>query len=389
MQLFKAFCMIGRRRIVSIVIYVAVFAMITLCYGMTAKDNMDSVFQSKELSVCVIDEDNTVASKALIAYLDSMHEIVNLENDPEVLQEHLYYRDIQYILTIPKGYEDRLANLDTDDLLSNVKVPGSASGHFVDQQLHQYVQVVKLYVAGGYELEQALDKAIDTFEEKKEVENVSFKKGETQEKETVFYFYQYLPYVFILVLFCGLAPIIITFQKKEIFNRTACAPLKGISRNLQLVSGCGIYSICIWGFFMLLGIVVYREAMFTKNSGLAAVNSLAFLLIGVALTALLSSFHWGDNVMNAINMVANIVGLGMAFIGGVFVPQNMLSEQVLSVARFIPTYWYIRVNNMLAGFSVEAFDSEIYWTSIGIQLLFAAAAFALVLVITRLNRQKA
>ena len=128
--------------------------------------------------------------------------------------------------------------------------------------------------------------------------------------------------------------------------------------------------------------------MFTQQSALAAFNSLVYLVTAISFTALFSSFPWKGNVMNTVNMVANLLGLGMAFLGGVFVPQNMLSAQVLMVGRFFPTYWYIRINNMLAGFSTEAYDSKVYWMAIGIELLFAVAAFTLVPVVTKMNRQK-
>ena len=82
-------------------------------------------------------------------------------------------------------------------------------------------------------------------------------------------------------------------------------------------------------------------------------------------------------------MLAHIVGLSMSFLCGVFVPQSMLSGSVLAVGRFLPAYWYIRANNMLAGFGKEVFDLGFYWKCIGIQFLFAAAMFALTAVAAR------
>ena len=96
---------------------------------------------------------------------------------------------------------------------------------------------------------------------------------------------------------------------------------------------------------------------------------------------------WGLAQAFTASVIRNLLGLGMAFLGGVFVPQNMLSDEVLAVARFLPTYWYVRANNMLAGFSTEIFDMHLYWNAIGIQLLFALTAFALTLVASKLKHQ--
>ena len=120
--------------------------------------------------------------------------------------------------------------------------------------------------------------------------------------------------------------------------------------------------------------------------GYAILNSLAFLLFTTALSLLISTFSPDDNVLN---MLANIVGLSMSFLCGVFVPQSMLSGSVLAVGRFLPAYWYIRANNMLAGFGKEVFDLGFYWKCIGIQFLFAAAMFALTAVAAKQRRSTA
>lgn len=387
MQLFKSFCMIGKRRITTISIYFIIYAVITIILSVTAKDSMSANFRTKELSVCVQDEDNSEASKALISYLGSIHNLSEMENSPEVLQEHLYYRDIDYVLTIKEGFQDKILKGENDSLVTNVKVPGSSAGYFADQQVTQYIQLVQLYLNGGFSMDEALVKTVDSLKNTENVKYVTFDYNNQNGKKEVFYFYQYLPYVFILLLFCGLAPIIIIFQEKDMRNRINCSCAKLLERNLQLALGGGVYSICIWLLFIILGTVVYRGAMFSVSALYAMLNSFAFLLISVAMTLLFSCFDLGANVMNIVNIVSNILGLGMSFLGGVFVPQNMLSDKVLAFARFLPTYWYIRANNMLAGFSTELFDMHVYWNAIGIQLLFALAIFALTLVATKLRRQ--
>lgn len=389
MQIFKAFCTIGRRRLLTIGVYFAVYAIIICCLSMTSEESMNANFQARELSICVIDEDKSQASEALKKYLDSMHTIVALKADPEVLQEHLYYRDIQYVLTIPAGFERRLIDGAEENLVTNVKVPGSSAGYFADQQVGQYLRVVQLYLSGGFSLEESLQKADASFGQEQNVKNVSFEHNDGVGRKELFYFYQYIPYVLILLLFCGLAPIIILFRQKDISNRINCSALSLWQHDLQLLLGCGAYSLAIWALFMVFGVILFGREMFLTNALYAMLNSLVFLLISVGFAMFLSCFSMGGNTGNVVNIVANIVGLGISFLGGVFVPQYMLSDSVLAVGKFLPTYWYIRANNMLGGLSTETFDKRIYWTAIGIQLLFAVAAFALTLVASKVKRTDA
>ena len=90
---------------------------------------------------------------------------------------------------------------------------------------------------------------------------------------------------------------------------------------------------------------------------------------------------------NALNMVANVIGLGMSFLCGIFVPQWYLGDAVISASRFLPAYWYVRINNMLSGFSDEALSMDTYRMCIGVEVLFLAAIFAVYLAINR-QREK-
>ena len=385
MQHFKAFYKVAWKRIPASIIYLAVFAVLVFLMGSTSQTNMDANFQSTSLSICVIDEDHTVASEALVEYMDSLHELVAIENDPELLQDYLYYRYISYVLTIPEGFEEKLLAGETEDLLFHVEIPGSTTGNFVNQQVSQYTKTLQIYTAGGYEIGEAVKETENTIQSMESVTSISFTEDFGAEKKEVYYFYQYLPYISILLLLCGMAPIIQTFRKKDLSERIQCASMTLGKRNAQLSLGCITYSLLVWCIYMVLGGIVYGNGMFQGNALYAMLNSFAFLLVSVALTLLISNYTTTES---ATHMLGNIIGMGSCFLAGVFVPQSMLSEGVLNVARFLPTYWYIRANDMLAGFSKEALDMQFYWRAIGIQLLFAGALFAAALVVIKLKRQE-
>ena len=50
-----------------------------------------------------------------------------------------------------------------------------------------------------------------------------------------------------------------------------------------------------------------------------------------------------------MSMVAQVMGLGMAFLCGGFMPQNMLGEGVRTVTKILPGFWYERANDLLCG----------------------------------------
>ena len=131
---------------------------------------------------------------------------------------------------------------------------------------------------------------------------------------------------------------------------------------------------------MLFAFLCFGRTLFFTFPLLGMLNSFVFLLFTTALALFISLFSPGSNVLN---MIANIVGLSMAFFCGVFISQEMLPDSVLSAGRFLPAYWYIKANNMLGGFSNEVFDMNVYLQCLGIELLFAAAVIAVMLACLR------
>ncbi len=85
---------------------------------------------------------------------------------------------------------------------------------------------------------------------------------------------------------------------------------------------------------------------------------------------------------------SNIISLGLSFISGAFVPQFLLSEGVLTLARFTPTYWFVKANNTIAEATVSGEVLKNILGYIGIEFLFTLAFFVLSLAIAKSNRRK-
>ena len=175
-------------------------------------------------------------------------------------------------------------------------------------------------------------------------------------------------------------------RKKEIASRINCSSLTLHSKNKQITLGCIVYSFILWLILMIIGGVFGGfNNLFATKGLLCMLNSFIFLLICISITLLISIFTTSDNVLN---MIANCIGLGMSFLSGIFVPQWFLGDTVLSIARFLPAYWYIKTNNMLSGFSGDNMSYPNYWTYIGIELIFFLAIFSIYLLASKQRKIK-
>ena len=399
MQVFKTFLLIAKKHLGAACVYLGIFIVLMLMMSSNATNEAFQQFHAASLDICVIDLDDSNASHALIDYLDASHEIVtphsldgsyqggSLSNkDKEVLQDNLYYQSIDYVLTIEKDFESRLLAGETDRLVTHSQLFTSCSAYLASTQITEYIHTTALYLAGGFPLEEALEQSSTALTNINDVNMIDFNEGtDTVTSTDIFYYFQYLPYVLLSMLIIGLTPVIIKFNQKEVRQRTDCSALPISFRNAQIMLGCVLYSAMTWVLFLLVAALMYgTDALFSTKGYLCILNSIAFLLITVALTLFLSTVV---SSMNILNMLSNVIGLGMSFLCGIFVPQWLMGDAINAVARFLPAYWYVKSNNMISGFSGEYMSYTTYWQCLGIQLAFAAALFALFMVSSKIKRQ--
>lgn len=378
MQVFKVFMKIAKKRLPTASIYFFIFAVILVIMA----NNSSSIngFSSNELNICITDLDGSAASAELAEFIETKHNIKKMDTDEESIQDALYYQNIDYALTINEGFEEKLAAGETDGLFENIKRSGTYDGVFLDNQLTQYISSVSMYMASGLEPAEACKAASEAAQEEVEVSVETFGNGNYDDETYIMYFIQYLAYIFLAILVAGLTPVLTKLNKKDIRRRIDCSSLPVSKKTFQIALATVTVVLGVWLIFMILGAVVYGEILFCRRGFLGILNSLVFIIVAAGITMLVSQFDLNDNTAN---MVSNTVSLGMAFLCGVFVPQDMLGSGVLTAAKFLPAYWYIRANNMLFGNSDETYTLGNYLSYLGIELLFAAALFSVVMALSK------
>ncbi len=322
------------------------------------------------------DLDNTAASHELISFIEQNHTLVDVGESDEQITDALFYHTINYSLTINEGFEQKLDSGETDGLFESVK-DEDYQAVFFEGQLEQYISAVSMYIAQGMDAKQACSDASLLSSISTDVTVESFSQDEGG---YLMYFTRYLAYIFISIMIVGLSPILATFNKPDIRRRIDSSSLLMSKKTLQLILGSLVVTAIVWLAFMLLGIALYGSEMFTRTGVLTLLNTLVYIVISMGAAMLVAQFDINENT---IPMVSNVFGLGMSFLCGVFVPQNLLSSLVLGIAKFLPAYWFVKANNMLYGVGDTAFTMTKYLTYLGIELLFAIALFSAVMAVSK------
>lgn len=387
MQAFSSYMKILKKNVGGVIIYVVIFMLITAIFSSMGKDPVKSSFTMEKLYIAVIDRDNSELSKGLKSYMKSIHNVVDMEDDVETLQDNLYYRNVSYILIIPEGYGEKLARNNLDHLTENVKVPDSFEGTFVDQQINQYIKTVSSYLVAGYEPAKALSSTSLSLAEETRVDIINEETNEDQSNtDPMYFFFQYLGYVFICIIIIGLGPILLTFNNPDIKRRIDVSSQSLKTKSRQLILFSCFFSVAIWLIFMILAAAMHGTRVFSTAGLLMMANSFVYILVSLSITYVISLLVSKPSVLS---IASNIIGLGMSFLCGIFVPQSIMSEQVLNVSRILPGYWYMDAHNTLMSYNGSASQIKTICADYGIMFGFAVAFLAIGMVISKLKQENA
>ena len=383
MQILKAFFLNVKQNIITLIIYMVVFCALQLLFAEHGNTQRETTFESTQLNLIVQDEDKSTLSKGLLNYLKEIHKVDTKKYTDEQIADELYYENVNYVLTIPKGFEEKLLNGNTKHIVENKKLPGSTSGQFIDSQIDQYLTMATNYLAMGYDANATVDSTQKAISQEADINFATEQKEEGN--SNIYFAFCYMPYILICILTVGLGGILIIFREKNLLTRLQCSSLTSMQRNLQLGICSGIFALLCWLTFMVVNYFFIGTDIFSLQGRLSMLNSFFFLLVATSLTFLISYLTESTEVLN---MVSNVVGLGLSFLGGIFVPLEVMSPAVVRFAQLLPSYWYINALETISDYTGTAAQKESLFLYMGIQLLFAVAIFCAALVVSRVKKQK-
>jgi ABC-2 type transport system permease protein len=386
MPVFKVCLKIFKKNIPVISIYFIIVVAISIVMTVVMRPAQTGEFGRKKIDIAFFAGEETPLVTGLREALAAKVNFIPLEDDTEKLQEALFYRKVHYILRVPDGFTASFLRGERAPL-QRTSVPDAASAVYIDLRIDRYLEILRLYVNTLPELELrdqvafALDDlSLETVVELTAPETEAGAQGRLQ------YYFNFLAYAIIFVIILGVSSVFLTFNGLEIKRRNLCSPLSARAISLQCYLACAAFSLASWLLLVLISLVFgYREI-----AGLAAwfyiLNSLVFTVCVAGLAYLIGNLTASGEVVNAI---ANIVAMGSSFLGGVFVPQELLGENVLRIASFMPTYWYVRANidiAALTNFNLQTLSG--YFAALAVQIGFALA-FVIIALVAAKRRQTA
>ena len=385
MQVFKVFFKIIKANIAQMSIYLVVFLAMSIAISASSSTKSDESFSQTKTNIAFINlGENTALTKGFKEYLSKYVNFIDIENKQDKLQDALFFRDVKYIVTIPKDFtEDFLQGKPV--VVEKIIVPSSTTAMYVDMAINKYFNMAKMYVNNipGITEENLVNEVTKGASAGTKVQLKSF-GGKKQNNAFSVAYFNYIAYSLFSILILGVSSISMVFNDKSLKRRNLCSPIKYKSFNLQLILGNLVFALASYGIMAAFIFMLDRKNMMSYNGLLLSVNALVFTIAALSISYLVGLLIKGRSAQSA---AANVIALGFSFISGVFVPQEFLNDKVLTFASLNPTYWYVKANNAIGTMSNFSFDNlSPVFTYMIIELGFALAIFSVALVVSKQKR---
>ncbi|QUI24509.1 ABC transporter permease [Vallitalea pronyensis] len=384
MKVSKLFCKIVQRKFMAaFIIHTIIFVGLMAFLSKSGFNQTEDAFELSKVKVSVINEDNTPLANGLESYMNHIAKPVEIKSNEESIKDALFFRETEIIVIIPEGFQNSFASSD-DQKINTISVPDLTSSEYAKTIIDRYLSIARLYISAYSEMpiEKVNEKVLSDISTKANVSFLDRIAGNNLSNLNTYF--NTLSYILLAMLISMIGRIMLTFNNKEIKMRNYCSPVSSKNYNFQLVFSNLLIALVVWIIFVILAFVINNDSLNQTGSLLFVVNSFVLTILCLSISFLVSTFV----TKKSIDPIGSCLAIGLPLLGGSFVPQAFLSDQLKTIGEFNPIFWYVKVNDTIGSLGIitqSTLEPIIY--GILVQLAFATAFLAIALVIIKQKRQ--
>lgn len=380
MTVFKTFFKVVKAYRGTIIFYTI---LLIVFGGMNFQTNDNSMtFTNTKPDIAIVnkDSDNPITNN-LIKYLKKNAKIIKLDDSESKRNDALFYRDVNYIIYIPKNYGKTISEGKKVEL--SIKKTPDYNAYFASMMLKRYLKVQNIYTKTNTDEREIIKNINNSLDNNTKVKVMS--KLNTTELSNMNSYFNFASYSIMAIVIFIVCLVLSSFHEESIIKRTIISSMDYKRYNrLILISGI-IYTIITWLVFTILGFFLLKETLFSLRGLIYLFNSLLFTMCSLTIALLISSLL---NNKNAVNGIVNVIALGSSFLCGAFVPSSFLPKSVLNFSKILPTYWYINTNDTLAKLEIINLNSlRNVFSNMTVILIFISVFIILNNIITKYKRK--
>lgn len=340
MTVFKTFWKVVNKYKGTFIMYTIMLIVFGSMNTLSNKDN--NVYVDSKPDILIVNNDEEIGITGnLINYLKENSNIVNIKDTEEARNDALFYRDVSYIIYIPKNYRSDVLKGNNPEI--DIKTNNTYDSSFTEIMLTRYINIQNVY-AKYIDNEEELINAINS-NLVNHTNTIMTSKIDTNNLTRLSRFFNFASYSIMAVVIFIICLTLTSFKEDNIRKRITISSMPYTKHNRQILLASLIYSLIVWIIYVILGIIIFNKEMFTIRGLIFSINTLIFCFCALTLALLISS---SVNNKNAITGIVNVVALGQAFLCGAFIPTEFMPSSVLKMAHILPAYWYNNTNDLLS-----------------------------------------
>lgn len=349
MNTFKAFLKILSKNRFLVIMYIAILVILNVSIMSSKEANNDFVSIKPDIYIENEDEEKGI-TKDLIRYLNNNCNVVKLKDNENAISDALFYRDVNYIIYIPKNYNNDFLAGKNPEL--KIKTNGNYEASLTEMLLKKYIKVANAYNEYIEDENELITKINETLNKQSEVKLTSKVDNRILNRATVYY--NFVSYSLLGSLIYIICVVLTSFKNQKIQKRIIISSTNYKKINRQLLASNILFALVVWAFFVVVSLVLIGDFMYTPQGLIYILNSFIFTICATSLAFLL-----GTVIKNrdAIDGVVNVVSLGSSFLCGVFAPIELIPDYVLKIAHVLPSYYYVRNNEAVKTLEVMNYES--------------------------------
>ena len=339
MQLFKTFLKILNKNKLIIIFFSALLIFFGGFNMRTSSNNMNFSAKKPDIFIVNLDENDGI-TKSLISYLSKKCNIVNIEYDEEKINDALFFRDVSYVIYIPKNFNKEFLSGNVMDI--DIKSTGDYESAYANMLLSRYINLANNYHNHIKDEQEIISKIEEILSKETEI-NVTSKLDIDNLAKACFY-YNFSSYSIIACLIYVVSLILTSFKNENIKKRTLISSLNYQKYNISLLISNILFAVILWIFYVVLSFILIKNVMFTLHGFLYIINSFIFTMCATTISFFIANLLTSKN---SIIGVTNVVSLGLSFLCGAFIPMSFLPQKVEKFSHILPTHYYIKNNEIL------------------------------------------
>ena len=142
MTVFKTFLKILNKNKFIIILYTLFLIFFGGFNMQTSESNINFVASKPDIMIVNYDEEKGI-TKDLIKYIEENSNVVDLKNNEDAINDALFYRDVNYVIYIPKNYNKDFMDGKNPEI--EMKSTGDYQSSFAEMLLSRYIKVANIY----------------------------------------------------------------------------------------------------------------------------------------------------------------------------------------------------------------------------------------------------